>query len=86
MNFLCDVDPLPVGQTSVHWRSCGGSQRRVECINVEAQMDRSLFSVQEGEKVCVNLQFTSIQTFKIIWIQQMKNKTFRLLIIIILSC
>lgn len=54
MDFLCDVDSLPVGQTSVHWRSCGWSQRRVECIDVKAQVDRSLFSVPEGEKVHFN--------------------------------
>lgn len=66
MNFLCDVDPLPVRQTSIDWRSCGRSQRWVECIDVKAQMDRPLFSVQECEKPCVSLWFTSIQTLEII--------------------
>lgn len=51
MDFLCDVDSLPVGQTSIHWCPCGWGQRRVECVDVKAQMDRSLFSVQEGERV-----------------------------------
>ena len=50
MDFLRDVDSLPVGQTSIHWRSCGRRQRRVKRIDVKAQVDRSLFSVQEGEK------------------------------------
>lgn len=51
MDFLCDVDPLPVGQTSVHWCSCGWSQRRVECIDVKAQVDRPLFPVWRWESV-----------------------------------
>lgn len=52
MDFLCDVDSLPVGQTSVNWRSGGWSQRRVECIDVKAQVDRSLLSVgKKGEEV-----------------------------------
>lgn len=45
MDFLCDVDSLPVGQTSVHWCSRGWSQRRVKRIDVEAQVDWPLFSV-----------------------------------------
>lgn len=51
VDFLCDVDPLPVGEASVHRCSRGRSQRRVERVDVEAHVDRSLFSVQEGKKV-----------------------------------
>ena len=51
MDFLCDVDSLPVGQTSVDWRSSGRSQRRVERVDVKAQVNRSLFSVREDKKV-----------------------------------
>lgn len=50
VDFLRDVDPLPVGQASVHRRSCGRSQRRVEGVDVETQVDRSLFSVG-GERI-----------------------------------
>lgn len=51
MYFLCDIDSLPVGQTSIDWCSCGRGQSWVEGINVKAQVDRSLFSVQDGNKV-----------------------------------
>lgn len=49
VDLLGDVDPLPVGQTSVHWRPCGRSQRRVERIDVEAQVDRPLFPERKKE-------------------------------------
>jgi len=45
VDFLCDVDSFPVGQTAVHRCSRGRRQRRVECVDVEAQVDRALFSV-----------------------------------------
>lgn len=51
MDFLCDVDSLPVGQTSVHWSSRGRSQRWVECIDVKAQVDRTLFSVRTYQQI-----------------------------------
>ncbi len=63
MDLLCDVDSLPVGQASVHRRSCRRSQRRVERINVKAHVDRSLFSVIEGKKFSLNLSLTSTQTW-----------------------
>lgn len=44
VDFLCEVDSLPVGQTTVDGRSRGRSQRGVECIDVEAQVDRPLCS------------------------------------------
>lgn len=62
MNFLCDVDSLSVGQTSIYWCSCGGSQRRVECIDVKAQVYWSLFSVRMVIKFNISVQ-TSITVF-----------------------
>lgn len=55
MNFLCDVDSLSVGQTSIYWCSCGGSQRRVECIDVKAQVYWSLFSVKMVIKLNISV-------------------------------
>lgn len=51
MDLLCDVDSLPVGQTSVDWRPRGRSQGRVERVDVEAQVDWTLLSVGHGERV-----------------------------------
>lgn len=58
--FLCDIDSLPVGQTSIDWCSCGRGQRRVKGIDVKAHVDRSLFSVQDGNKV--KIKFISMMS------------------------
>lgn len=50
VDFLCDVDSLSVGQTPVDRRSRGWSQRGVECIDVEAQVDGPLSSIPDGGK------------------------------------
>lgn len=50
MDFLCDVDALPVRQPAVDRRSRGWSQRRVERVDVKAQVDRPLFPISDGGK------------------------------------
>lgn len=43
MDLLCYVDALSVGQSSINGSSSGGSQGRVKCIDIKAEMDWSLF-------------------------------------------
>ncbi len=43
MDLLCYVDALSIGQSSINGSSSGGSQGRVKCIDVKAEMDWSLF-------------------------------------------
>lgn len=47
VDLLCEVDSLPVGQTTDDGRSRGWSQRGVEGVDVEAQVDRSPSSVRD---------------------------------------
>lgn len=48
VDLLCEVDSLPVGQPPVDGRPRGWSQRRVESVDVEAQVDRPLLPVWDG--------------------------------------
>lgn len=47
MDLLCDVNPLSVGQSSVHRSPCSRSETGVERVDIEAQVDGPLLPVRE---------------------------------------
>lgn len=56
VNLLSNVDPLPVCQSAIDWGSCSWSQRWVEGVDVETQVNRPLLPVARGENT--HNQFT----------------------------